>query len=344
MSRLLSNNSFCPWSWSAGDCVCSLDYPNQATGCPCASTGQEGAGCPTPRLALGASCCSTVTDWIAGGGLNGDMSVRLGVCLKGCFCCSVTQSCPILCDPMDCSTPGLPVPHHLLEFAQHHVHCIGDAVQPSHPLTPSSPSAIIFPSIKDFSNESSVLIRQPEYWSFSFSNSPSNVYSGLISLKIDWFDLLLVQVTFRILLQHHSSEAAILWHCAFFMVQLSQLYVTTGKTIPLTIRTFVGRVMCLLLNTLSRFWHHFPAKISDCLLISWLQSPSGVILEPKKRKSVTTFTFPPFICHEVMGPAAMIIDFWLLFFIFSFKQALSLSSTLIKRLFSCSLIFAIREW
>ena len=98
----------------------------------------KGAGCPTPRLARGASCCSAVTDWIVGGGRSGDMSVRLRVCLKGCFCCSVTWSCLILCDPMDCSTPGFPVPHHLPEFAQHHIHCIGDAIQLSHPLTPSS--------------------------------------------------------------------------------------------------------------------------------------------------------------------------------------------------------------
>ena len=111
----------------------------------------------------------------------------------------------------------------------------------------------IFPSIRDFSSDSSVHIRWPKYWSFSFSISPSSEYSGLISLKIDWFDLLAVQGTFRSLLQHHSSKASILWHSAFFMVQFSQLYVTTGKTIPSTIQTFVGRVMSLLFNTLSRF-------------------------------------------------------------------------------------------
>ena len=124
------------------------------------------------------------------------------------------------------------------------------------------------------------------------------------------------------------------------MVQLSQLYVTTRKTIPLTIRTFVGRVMCLLFNTLSRFWHHFPAKISNCLLISWLQSPSGVILEPKKRKSVTTFTFPLSICHTVMGPNAMILDF----LIFSFKLTFPFFSfTLIRKFFSSSSLSAMRE-
>ena len=115
---------------------------------------------------------------------------------KTLCCCSVTQSCPTLCDPMDCSTPGLPVPYHLPEFAQVHVHCVGDVVQPSCPLTPSSPSALNFPSIRDFSNESSVCIRWPKYWSFSFSMSPSSEYSGLISLKIDWFDLLAIQGTF----------------------------------------------------------------------------------------------------------------------------------------------------
>ena len=132
---------------------------------------------------------------------------------------------------MDCSKPGLPVPHHLPKFAQVHVHCISDAVQPSHPLMPLLLLPSIFASIRDFSNELSVRIRWPKYWSFSFSISPSSEYSGLISLKIDWFDLLAVQGTFRSLLQHHSSKASILWHSAFFMVQLSQPYVTTGKTI-----------------------------------------------------------------------------------------------------------------
>ena len=118
----------------------------------------------------------------------------------------------------------------------------------------------IFPSIRDFSNESSVHIRWPKYWSFSFSISPSSEYSGLISLKIDWFDLLAVQGTFRSLLQHYSSKASILWHSAFFTVQLLQLYVTAGKTIVLTIWTFVGGVMSLLFNTLSRFVIAFLAR------------------------------------------------------------------------------------
>ena len=131
-------------------------------------------------------------------------------------CCSVAQSYPTLCDPMDCSTPGLPVPQCLPEFAQVCVHCIGDAIQPSHPLTPSSPSPSIFPSIKDFSNELSVLIRWPKYWNFSFSINPSSEYAGLTSLKIDWFDLLAVQRTFRNVLQHHSSKASVLRHCLLY--------------------------------------------------------------------------------------------------------------------------------
>ena len=120
--------------------------------------------------------------------------------MRLCCCCSVTQSCPTLCDPMECSTPGLPVPHHLLKFAQFHVHCIGDAIQPFHPLMPSSPSPSIFSSIRDFSNESALCIRWPKYGKFSFSISPSNEYSGLISLKINWFDVLAVQRTLRSLL------------------------------------------------------------------------------------------------------------------------------------------------
>ena len=157
----------------------------------------------------------------------------------------------------------------------------------------------IFPSIRDFTTELVVHIKWPNYWSFSSSISPSNEYSGLISLKIDWFHLA-VQGIFRSPLQHHSSKASILWHSAFFTVQVSQLYVTTGKTIDLTIQTCVGRVMSLLFNTLSRFVIVFLPR-SNCLLISWLQSPSAVILEPKKRKSVTTSTFSFSICHEVMA-------------------------------------------
>ena len=134
----------------------------------------------------------------------------------------------------------------------------------------------IFPSIRDFSSESALPIRWPEYWNFSFSISPSSEHSGLICFKIDWLDLLAVQGALRSLLQHHSSKASILWHSAFFMVQLSQPYMTTGKTIALTIQTFVGRVMALLFNTLSGFVIDFLLR-SNHLLVSWLQSPSAVL-------------------------------------------------------------------
>ena len=169
-------------------------------------------------------------------------------------CCLITQSCPTLWDPMDCSTPGFPVLHHLLEFAQIHVHWVSDAIQPSHlifchPLLLPS----IFPSIRVFSNESVLRIRWQKYWNFSFSISPSNEYSGLISFRIDWLDLLAVQGTLKSLLQHHSSKASILWCSAFFMVQLSRPYVIIDKTIVLTRQTFVTKVMSLLFNMLSRF-------------------------------------------------------------------------------------------
>ena len=149
----------------------------------------------------------------------------------------------------------------------------------------------IFPSIRVFSKESSVHIGWPKYWSFSFNISPSNKYFGFISFRIDWFDLLAVQGTLKNLLQHHSSKVSILQHLALFMVQLSYPYLTIGKTIALTIQTFASKVMSLLFNMLSRFVITFLPR-SKHLLISWLQSPSTVILEPKKRKSVTASTFP----------------------------------------------------
>ena len=164
----------------------------------------------------------------------------------------------------------------------------------------------ICPSIRVFSSESTFPIRWPNYWSFSIS--PSNEYSALISFRINWFDLLPVQGTLKSLLQHHSSKASILWCSAFFMVQLSHLYMTTGKTTVLTIQTFVGKVMSLLFNTWSRFVITFLLRCK-CLLLLWLQSLSGVILEPKKIKSVTASTVSPSICHEMMGPDAMILVF-----------------------------------
>ena len=147
---------------------------------------------------------------------------------------SVTQSCPTLHDPMDCSTLGFSVHHHLPELAQTHVHWVGDAIQPSHPLLFPSPPAFSLSQHQGLSNESVLCIRWPEYWSLSFSISPSNAYSGLISFRMDWLDLLAGQGTLKSLLQHHSSKPSILWCSAFLMVQLSHPYMTTGKTIPLT--------------------------------------------------------------------------------------------------------------
>ena len=166
----------------------------------------------------------------------------------------------------------------------------------------------ISPSIRVFSNESALCIRWPKYWSFSFSISPFNKYSGLISFRMDWFDLLAVQGTLKSLLQHHSSKASILQCSAFFIVQLSHPYMTTGKTIALTRRTFVDKVMSLLFNMPSRLVITFLSR-SKHLLISWLQSPSAVILEARKIKSATVFTVSRFICHEVMEPDAMIVVF-----------------------------------
>ena len=166
----------------------------------------------------------------------------------------------------------------------------------------------IFPSIRVFSNESVLLIRWPEYWSFSFSISPSNKYSGLISFRMDWLDLLTVQGTFKSLLQHHSSKASILRHSAFFIVQLSHPYMTTGKTVALTRQTFLGKVISLLFNMLSRLVMAFLPR-SKHLLISWLQSPSVAILEPRKIKSLTVSTVSPSIYHEVMGPDALKLVF-----------------------------------
>ena len=166
----------------------------------------------------------------------------------------------------------------------------------------------IFPSIRVFSNESALRIRWPKYWSFSFSISHSNEYSGLISFRMDWLDLLAVQGTLKSLLQHYSSKASILRHSAFFTVQISHPYMTTGKTIALTRWTFVGKAMSLPFNMLSRMVITFLLR-SKRLLISWLQSPSAVILEPPKIKSDTASTVYPSISHEVMGPDAMIFIF-----------------------------------
>ena len=241
-----------------------------------------------------------------------------------------------LCDPMDCSMPDFPIHHQLLELSQTHVHQVSDAV---HHLILCRPLLLlpsIFPSIGVFSNESVLHIRWPKYWSFSFSNSPSNEHSGLISFRMDWCDHLAVQGTLKSVLQHHSSKASILRHSAFFTVQLTHPYMTTGKTIALTRWTFVGKVMSLLFNMLSRLVIAFLLR-SKHLLIPWLQSPSAVILEHQKIKSVAVSIVSPSICHEVMGPKAIILVFWML----SFKPAFSLFSfTFIKRLFSFSSLSA----
>ena len=164
------------------------------------------------------------------------------------------------------------------------------------------------PSIRVFSNESTLHMRWPKYWSFSFSIIPSKEIPGLISFSMDWLDLLAVQGTLKSLLQHHSSKASILQCSAFFIVQLLHPYMTTGKTIALTRQTFVGKVMSLLLNMLSRLVITFLLR-SKRLLISWLQSPSAVILQPPKIKSLTLSTVSPSICHEAMGPDVMIFVF-----------------------------------
>ena len=209
---------------------------------------------------------------------------------------------------MNHSTPGLPVHHQLLEFAQ--TKSIESGMPSSHtilccPLLLLPP---ISPSIRIFSNESTLLMRWPKYWSFRFSISFSNEHPGLISTRMDWLDLLAVQGSLKSLLQHYNSKASILQCSAFFIVQLSHPYMTTGKTIALTRLTFVGKVISLLFNMLSRLVITFFPR-SNHLLISWLQSPSAVILEPPKIKSDTVFTVSPSICHEVVGPDAILLVF-----------------------------------
>ena len=197
----------------------------------------------------------------------------------------------------NCQSPPKPMSIESVMPSNHLIFC--------HPLflLPS-----IFPSIRVFSNESGLHMRWPKYWSFSFNIGPSDEHPGLISFSMDWLDLLAVQGTLKNLLQHHSSKASILQCSAFFIVQLSHPYMTNGKTIALTRRNFVGKVMSLLFNMLSRLVITFLPR-SKSLLISWLQSPSEVILEPRKIKSDTVSTVSPSICYEVMGRDAMILLF-----------------------------------
>ena len=183
----------------------------------------------------------------------------------------------------------------------------------------------IFPSIRVFSNESALRNRWPKYWSFSFNISPANEHPGLISFRLDWLDLLAVQGTLKSLLQYHSSKASVLQRLVFFIVQLSHPYMTTGKTIALTRQTFVNKVMSLVFNMLSRLVITFHPR-SKRLLISWLQSPSAVILEPRKIKSATVSTDSPSTCHEMMGLEAMTLVFWMLSFKQTFPSPLPLSA------------------
>ena len=231
---------------------------------------------------------------------------------------SVAQSRPTPCIPMHARPPcPSPTPGAYPNSCPLSGWCYLN-ISFCHPLL-LSPS--IFPSTKVFLNESVLCIRWPKNWSFSFNISPSNEYSELISFRMDWLDLIAVQGTLKSLLQHHSSKASILWHSAFFIVQPSHPYMTIGKTIALTRRTFVGKVMFLVFNMLLSLVITFLPR-SKCLLISCLQSPSSVILEPPKIKSVTVSIVSPSIYHEVMGPDAMILVFWML----SFNPTFSLSS------------------
>ena len=219
---------------------------------------------------------------------------------------SVALKCPNLLDPMDCSLPRFHVHHQLLEFTLMYL----ESVMPSNHLTLCHPLLLlhpIFPSIWVFSSESALHIRWPKYWSFSFNISPSSEYSRLKFFRINGFDLLVLQKTLKRLLQHHSSKASILQRSAFFIVQLSHPYMTTGKIIAMTRQIFVVKVMSLLFNMLSRLVITFLPR-RKCFLISWLQSPSALILEPQKSK--VCYCFHCFsICHEVMGPDAMIFIF-----------------------------------
>ena len=218
---------------------------------------------------------------------------------------SVAQSCPTLSNPMDCSMPAFPLHQQLPELAQIHAHQVSDAIQPSHPLSSLSPSAFNLARIRVFSNESVHCIMWPKYWSFSFNISTSNEYSGMISFRMDWLDLLAVQGTLKSLLHYQSSKASVLRYSAFFIVQLSHPCMTTGETIALTGWTFVDKVISLLFNMLSSLVIAFLPRNKQ-LLISWLQSPSAVIWEPPK-ESLSLFPLLPHLfawsdgtrCHDL---------------------------------------------
>ena len=208
-------------------------------------------------------------------------------------CCLVAKSCPTLCDPVNCSTPGFPALHYVPEYAQTHLHWVDDAIQLSHPLSSPSPPALNFPSIRLFSNESVLCVSWPMYWSFTCSISPSNDYSGMISLRIDRFDLLAVQGTLKRLLQYHTSKAPVLRCSACFLVQLSHPHMTTGKTIALTIWNCFSKVMTLIFNMLSKIFIAFLPR-SKCILISWLQSLVYSDFGAQENNICPCFNFSPF--------------------------------------------------
>ena len=252
------------------------------------------------------------------------MSTEKAITLTIDYCCCSVNYVQFFETPKECRMSGSPVLNNLPELPQTHAHWLGDAIQPSNPLSFPSPPAFNLSQHQVLFHQV-ISLKWPNYWSFSLRITSSNEYLGLISFRIDWFDLLAVQGTLKSL-QQHSSQA---W--AFIIAQLSHPYMTTGKNIALARPTFVGKVLSLLLNMLSKFppW-------SKCLLISLLQSPSAVILEPKKIKYVSIVS--PFICHEMMGLDAMVLVFWML----NFKAVFWLSSfSNIKKLFSSSLLSAI---
>ena len=229
---------------------------------------------------------------------------------------------------MDCSMLGFPVFHHLLEFAQTHVHWVSDTISSCHPLLllPSN-----FPSIRVFSNESALHIRWPKYWSFSFTIGPSNEYSGLISFTIDWFALLAVQGTLKSLL-HHSSKTSILWHSAFFMVQLSYPYMTTGKTIALTRWTFVGKVMSLLFIYL----FYFTILYWFCHTLTWIRHGCTCVPHPEPPSHLPPHTIP--LGHSITPGLAICFTYNNLHVSMSFSHIVppSPSPTESKRLFNTS--------
>ena len=205
---------------------------------------------------------------------------------------SVAQSCPTFCDPMNQNTPGIPVHHQLLESTQTQVHWVSDAIQPSHRLSSSSPPALNLSQNQGLFKWVISLHQVAKDLEFQLQHQSSNEHPGLISFKMDWLDLLAVQETLKSLLQHHSSKTSILWHSAFFIVQLSHPYMTTGKTIALTRWTFVDKVMSLLFNMLSRLVITFLQWSKEIKSFSFmLQSPSAVILEPRKSQPLFPHLF-----------------------------------------------------